>query len=99
MKLLHLSWRNPALILTLLGVCVLSLGFLNNAFRIDIPPQDPPPAVAQKYARENAREALKNRRETARLYQAGQLMLGLGLGVGFLQSVVRLTQRSHKTSS
>jgi len=89
MKLLHLSWRNPALILILLGICVLSLGFLNNVFRIDIPPQDPPPAVAQKYAR----EALKNRRETARLYQSGQLLLGLGLGVGFLQSVARLARR------
>ncbi len=93
MKLLHLSWRNPALILILLGVCVLSLGFLNNVFRIDIPPQDPPPAVAQKYVRESAREALKNRREAARLYQSGQLLLGLGLGVGFLQSVARLARR------
>jgi hypothetical protein len=93
MKLLHLSWRNPALILILLGICVLSLGFLNDAFRLDIPPQDAPPAIAQKYARESAQRALKNRRETARFYQAGRLLLGLGLGIGFLQSVARLARR------
>jgi hypothetical protein len=94
MKLLHLSWRNPALILILLGVCVLSLGFLNEISHIDIPPQDPPPAVAQKYARESAQEKLKNQRDTARFYQAGRLLLGIGLGIGFLQSVVRLTRRN-----
>lgn len=95
MKLLHLSWRNPALILILLGVAVMSLGFLNGMFNIDIPPQDPPSAVAQKYAR----ETLSNKRKTARLYQTGQLLLGLGLGIGFVQSAVRLTRRDNKTSS
>lgn len=90
MKLLQLSWRNPALILILLGVCVLSLGFLNDVLRIDIPPQDPPPIVAQKYAQ----ETLKNRRDTALFYQAGRLLLGLGLGIGFLQSMARLVRRN-----
>lgn len=96
MKLLQLSWRNPALILIMLGVCVLSLGFLNQMSNLDIPPQDAPPAIAQKYARESAQRALKNRRDTARFYQAGRLLLGLGLGVGFLQSVARLAGRSKK---
>ena len=93
MKLLHLSWRNPALILILLGICILSLGFLNEMSNLDIPPQDAPPAIARKYAQESAREALKNRHKTARLYQTGRLLLGLGLGIGFLQSVARLAQR------
>ena len=66
--------RNPALILILLGVGALSFGFLNNVFRIDIPPQDPPPAVAQKYAR----EVLENKRQTARFYQGGTTAAGLG---------------------
>lgn len=93
MKFLQLSWRNPALILIMLGICVLSLGFLNEMSNLDIPPQDAPPAIAQKYARESAQRALKNRRDTARFYQMGRLLLGLGLGIGFLQSVVRLTRR------
>lgn len=80
--------RNPALILILLGIFGFGLGFLNEAFRIDIPPQDPPPAVAQKYARDLAR----NRRQTDNFLQVGKLLLGLGIGVAFVQSVARLTR-------
>ena len=83
----HFLIRNLALVLVVLGIVAFTCGFFYSAFTGDfIPPQDAPPAIAQMYAaRVSANAEIQNE-----LYNWGRILLGLGIGIGVLQTVWRV---------
>lgn len=85
--LLRILWRNLALILIVFGVGMLLIVVMQTVFSSDmLPPPNPSPSVAKEYA---ARVA-ESRRATAPLVLAGRLLLGSGIALGTIQSVVSL---------
>lgn len=100
MRFFRLLTRSLALLLIVAGAAVLSCAYLYGVFgeaaNFDAPPQDAPPAVAQKYARnevQSRQRIAQIQRTTARFNRGGTLLLGLGLGLGVVQSIVSITRR------
>lgn len=81
-------------ILLTLGLLAFVWGFGTEALRLDIPPQDPPPAVAQQYAREAAREAAQSRREAARFYAIARVSSLSGVLLLVVQGAIWMTKRA-----
>ena len=79
--------RNIALILIVLGLVALCGGFFYGVSAVDfVPPQDPSPGMARAHA---ARVAATTQVQQE-WFRAGRLLLGLGLGIGVLQTVARV---------
>ena len=85
--------RNIALILIVLGLIAFFCGFFYSAYTGDfLPSQDAPPAVAQALtARVAASAQVQNE-----LYNWGRISLGLGIGVGVLQTVARVLSGARR---
>jgi hypothetical protein len=89
MKLLLLIKRNLALICIVLGVLLLGSGLLVETVTGEAPPQN----VTSSATKADAQRQSSTQLQAAPVYRAGRLLLGFGLGLGVLQSIVHLAAR------